>query len=345
VIANEHGDPSYLFATWRNLKSPYGPLFTALTYPLALLPLAVAYWELKIVILALSFGFLYCVYLCAVRLGRDPRWVILFIAANPVYLFFELGGFHNDFVMLLPSMASIALLLGGRERASGVALALAVAVKFTTIVLLPFLLIAAWRSGKWPKVLQGVGIAAIPLAVMDWLLFGLAMPNTRDQSRLVTSMSIPNLAGLALGQGGATHAVVLVCELLAVGVMIFALSTFRRRSWIEGAGWAQIALIASLAWLMPWYVVWALPLVALSRSAALRRTGLVLTAFVAASFVPLMAPFLKSQGFNPQTTAVWRANNAFEQGLQWPTFHTTRIASADDFAGGRAGGSLARRPE
>src|SRR5207302_701496 len=35
VIGQEMQDPVYHFATWANLHSPYGELFTALTYPLA----------------------------------------------------------------------------------------------------------------------------------------------------------------------------------------------------------------------------------------------------------------------------------------------------------------------
>ena len=49
VIAQEAHDPVYRFSTWHHLRSPYGPLFTALTYPLAWLPVPVAYWILKVV--------------------------------------------------------------------------------------------------------------------------------------------------------------------------------------------------------------------------------------------------------------------------------------------------------
>ena len=33
VIRQEFFDPIYRFSTWHNLRSPYGPLFTALTLP------------------------------------------------------------------------------------------------------------------------------------------------------------------------------------------------------------------------------------------------------------------------------------------------------------------------
>ena len=48
VIAGEFHDPVFRFTTWHNLHSPYGQLFTAMTLPVALLPLPVAYWTLKV---------------------------------------------------------------------------------------------------------------------------------------------------------------------------------------------------------------------------------------------------------------------------------------------------------
>ena len=52
VIKQEMFDPVYRFTSWHNLRSPYGPLFTAITYPLAFVSLPVAYWMLKIVTVA-----------------------------------------------------------------------------------------------------------------------------------------------------------------------------------------------------------------------------------------------------------------------------------------------------
>ena len=56
--------------------------------------------------------------------------------------------------------------------------------------------------------------------------------------------------------------------------------TWRGADWITAAGWATLALLLTLTFLMPWYVVWLLPLAALGESAALRRSTLALTAFL-----------------------------------------------------------------
>src|SRR5947209_14033624 len=46
-IATILHDPVYRFSSWHHLRSPYGWLFSAVTYPIALLPIPVAYWVLK----------------------------------------------------------------------------------------------------------------------------------------------------------------------------------------------------------------------------------------------------------------------------------------------------------
>jgi hypothetical protein len=105
VISTESLDPVFRFASWGGLRSPYGELFTMLSYPLAFLPLAVAFWVIKVVIVLLSLAFLGLVWLGARRLDHDPRQVVAFVALNPIYLIYAVGGFHNDFMMLVPSTA------------------------------------------------------------------------------------------------------------------------------------------------------------------------------------------------------------------------------------------------
>ena len=137
VIAQEPFDPVYRFASWHNLRSPYGPLFTRAHLSAGLAAAPVAYWVLKLVTVLVSLAFIALVWRCARQLGRDPRFAVVFVALNPIYLVYAVGGFHNDFFMLVPTMGAISLLLAGRDRAAGAVLMLAVAVKFTAVLLLP----------------------------------------------------------------------------------------------------------------------------------------------------------------------------------------------------------------
>ena len=201
VIRQEFYDPVYRFSSWHNLKSPYGPLFTALTYPLAFLPLPVAYWVVKSLTVLTSLGFIALVWHCARRLGRDPRYAVAFVALNPVFLIYGVAGFHNDFFMLVASTGAVALVLDRRDRSAGAALMIAIAVKYTAVMLLPFLLIGARSRERVVRILAGAALAAVPMLAAYPLLFGTSIPNLSDQSSLLTDFSIPNLFGLLIGIG------------------------------------------------------------------------------------------------------------------------------------------------
>ncbi len=219
VIKQEFFDPIYGFTTWHNLRSPYGSLFTALTYPLAFVSIPLAYWGMKLSAVLLSLGFLALVWQCARQLGRDPRYALVFVALNPIYLIYAVGGFHNDFMMLVPSMAAISFVLARRDRLAGAALVFAIAVKFTAVLLLPFLLVAVATRERRLRVIAGAALAAVPMIALSLALFGFSIPNLSDQSSLLTDFSIPNIVGLAIGVGGGTPAllkVAIVCVVLVV---------------------------------------------------------------------------------------------------------------------------------
>jgi hypothetical protein len=315
-ISSEHFDPIFQFASWDNLKSPYGELFTALSYPLAFLSLPVAFWVIKVLVVLFSLGFLSLVWWCAVKLGRDPRFVVGFVALNPIYLLYAVAGFHNDFLMLVASMAAIAFVLSGRDRSAGAALVVAVAVKFTAILLGPFLLVAVGTRARSKQLVIGGVIAAIPLVVMSVILFGTSLPNLQQQSSLLTELSMPNLVGLALHVGGATSTVLDLADLFVVAVVLYQfLRGLRGRDWLAGAGWSTLALLVSLAWLVPWYIVWVLPLAALGTSPWLRRMTAVMTVFLVLTFAPGVTTYLSDHNINPLDTPAGRASQSLQNSL------------------------------
>jgi hypothetical protein len=55
---------------------------------------------------------------------------------------------------------------------------------------------------------------------------------------------------------------------------------------ITAAGWAFLALIASIASFAPWYLVWLLPFAALGRSRSLRVATLLVTLYAMAVHIP-----------------------------------------------------------
>jgi Glycosyltransferase family 87 len=313
VIKQEFFDPVYGFSTWHNLRSPYGSLFTALTYPLAFVPIPLAYWCLKASAVLLSLGFLALVWQCARQLGRDPRYVLVFVALNPIYLIYAVGGFHNDFMMLVPTMAAISFVLARRDRLAGAALVLAIAVKFTAVLLAPFLLIALATKQRRLRFVAGAALAAVPMVALSLALFGFSIPNLSDQSSLLTDFSIPNIVGLAIGIGGGTPGLLKVA--IACVVLVVGYEVYRERDWLAGAGWSTFALLASLAWLVPWYVIWLLPLAALATSVNLRRTALAMTIFLILAFMPATDLYMKAHGINPLAGPAGQASRSHQHKL------------------------------
>jgi hypothetical protein len=312
VIRRELFDPVYGFSSWHNLRSPYGPLFSALSYPLAFVSLPISYWAVKISTVLLSLTFVALIWQCARQLNRDPRFAVAFVALNPIFLIYAVEGFHNDFFMLAPMLGAISLLLARRDRAAGAVLMFAIAVKFTAVLLLPFLIVAAHTRRRRIALVIGAAICAVPLLAIDLALFGLSLPNLSQQSTLLTGFSIPNVVGLLVGVGGTPA----ILKIAVVGVvLVVAHQFFRNRDWVTGAGWSTLALIASLSWLMPWYVVWLLPLAALSSSVRLRKVAAVLTVYLLFVFVPAVNTYMNDHGINLLNTHAGSASSSLQYKL------------------------------
>ena len=303
------GDPSYAYATWHHLLSPYGPLFTLASYALVPLGLAGGLWTLKATTVAASLGCLALVWRLAERRGQDPLWATAFVGLNPLVLVYGVGGVHNDFFMLLAILAGVGALLAGRPARGGAALVTAAGLKLSGGLLLPFA-VAGSEPGRRRLLLAGAGAAGAVLATASVIAFGLHLPGLETQSTLVTPLSPQNLLGLLLGQGGATAAVRALVGLgLAVTLVLLLRATWRGADWVTMAGWGTLALVVSLTWEMPWYVLWVLPLAAIGRSRALRRATVALTAFLLLTLVPVTGYVLTHACHcNPSNTGTGKRN-------------------------------------
>ena len=110
-ILEPHNDPSYALSNWHQLLSPYGPLFTILTFAFVPLGVAATLWAMKALLAAASLGTIFLVWKCARLLGREPVAAIVLVGLNPVVLVWGLGGDHNDFLMVFFIVLGFYLLL------------------------------------------------------------------------------------------------------------------------------------------------------------------------------------------------------------------------------------------
>jgi hypothetical protein len=309
----QFGDPVFPYSNWHHLLSPYGPLFTLVLLPVARLPLPVAYWTYKALVTAASLGLLAAVWGCARRLDRPPAAAVAFVGLNPLVLVYALGGKHNDVLMMACLMAGCLLVLGRRELSGGTLLVAAVAVKASAGLLAPVVAVGAPRRGR---AIAGTAAAALVAAALSVLVFGPHLPNVGDQARLVNPFSLPNLAGYALGHGGADAGVRRTVLLAALaGVAVCLVVAWRTRSWVTATGSAALIALASVSWVMPWYILWALPFAALSRSRTLRVVTIAATAWLLLVRVGTFPAVTHHYGIFLRATATARANAHFAYGL------------------------------
>jgi hypothetical protein len=203
------------------------------------------------------------------------------------------------------------------EIAAGAAFVAAVAVKASGAVLIPVLLAALLRMPRrLAQVLIGMVATTAAIAVASLIAFGLHFPDLSTQSKLVTSVSVPNLIGLALGQGGETDWLhTLLSAALIIAVALCCAQAWRRRSAITASGWASVALLVTLSWVLPWYVLWILPMAALSSSRRLRVTALVLGAYLIIAWAPASGQLWNAIHFHPEKTSLGRLHQRYVKEL------------------------------
>jgi len=347
-ILEPHNDPSYALSNWHQLLSPYGPLFTILTFAVVPIGVVASFWVLKGILAAASLATIFLVWRCARLLGRDPVAAIVLVGLNPIVLVWGLGGDHNDFLMVLLIVLGFYLMLraaatgvaaaspaepprvnpAARPRdwlmslspadiAAGVAFMTAAAIKASAAVLIPVVLAGLLRTPRrLIAVVLGMAGACLVAGALSLIAFGLHVPDLSTQSRLVTNVSVPNLIGLALGKGGETQSLhVLLSAALGAAVLLCCVQAWRRRSSITASGWANVALLVTLSWVLPWYVLWVLPLAALSSSRRLQTAALVLGVYFIIAWAPASGLLWNAIGFHPERTSLGRLHQRYVKEL------------------------------
>jgi Glycosyltransferase family 87 len=296
-------DPVYADVAWPETTSAYGPLFTLATYPLAWLPVGLAIAVLKAAAALSVLGLALVVSRLAARRGAEPLRAAAFVALNPLVLVHIVGGAHNDGLAMLLAMLAVAAILSAREISGGVALVAAAATKASALFIAPFAAIATAKQeprglerpdGGRPRpigrLLAGVGVALVVIGGAaylgfgwDWLhAFGLAGENQGRTSYMSIPITVARLTGLDPDAVRLTALVLFLTLFLQL-----LLWTWRGFDWIRAAAWTALALLLATAWLLPWYLIWALPLAAISRDRALQLLVLALTAYQLGARIPL----------------------------------------------------------
>ena len=128
-----------------------------------------------------------------------------------------------------------------------------------------------------------VGVAAYLAFGWDWThAFGLAGENQSRTSHMSIPITLARLTGL---DPDPVRVAALV--LYAAAVAWLLAWTWRGGDWVRAAGWAGLGLLLATSWLLPWYLIWALPLAAIARDRPLALLTLALTAYQLGARIPL----------------------------------------------------------
>ena len=103
--------------------------------------------------------------------------------------------------------------------------------------------------------------------------------------------------------------------LLVVVIATCSIWVWRTRRWLTACGWATVAVIVTLSWTLPWYIVWLLPFAALSRSRGLRVAAVLLGIYIYLAWMPYSAEVLGFLHINPANTALAQQEQTFMNSL------------------------------
>jgi len=287
------GDPIHPLLGWTNVTTPYGPLFTLASMALVPLGIAGALWTLKALAAIAGLVTVALVWRIARALGREPRTAVALYGLNPLVVIFAVAGAHNETLFGLALAAAALCVLTARERPAGAALGAAAAIKASAALAIPFALIGSRRPRRLALALACALAAALAAGVGVFGLHLLSAGAWLTQQQQVAGHSLPSQVSKLLGLG-----------MLALGVRVAFLAAFvlalaaalrhtwRGAPWLDGYGWAALALLGATAWILPWYGIWPLLPAAVSASRRLRVAALGACAYLVAIEILVAKPLL-----------------------------------------------------
>jgi alpha-1,6-mannosyltransferase len=274
--------------TWRDSPAPYGPVFLVLAALAAEVggSLAGTVAVLRIIAVLGVVLVAVCLPVLARRRGVPLGRAVWLALACPLVAIHLVSGAHNDAVMVGLLVAALALPIGAQSKAwwgtvaAGVLLGLAIGVKATAVVVLPFVALMAVPPGSGLKALLrpaaavtgGAATALAGVSLATGLGFGW-ITNLADSGISVQWTSPPTAVGMTveLITGWDAVPVTRILGIAGLAVVLVVL-WWRARAGdaLLGAGLALAATVALAPVFHPWYLTWPLAVLA----ATLRRETL-----------------------------------------------------------------------
>ncbi len=221
--------------------------------------------------------------------GLNQIRAVAVFGLNPLVIVYGVGGGHNDLMMLAFTTLGLYALLARRERWSGAMIVIGAAVKLTGGLLLPFALASEVGLGAERRrraILIGAGIAGAAALAAGMAFFGFGqfnvLPTLQEIQTHGDSSSIPGFLSMILHLHLVGHLVGILLGIVFVAIFVVLLRRVLhgRMDFIDAVGWATAAMLVLASAMLPWYVAWLMPLVALGTSRRLWLTGMWLSGVI-----------------------------------------------------------------
>ncbi|HEX2016465.1 MAG TPA: glycosyltransferase 87 family protein, partial [Solirubrobacteraceae bacterium] len=223
-------DPIVSLVYWQHLTSPYGPLFTLLSYPLGALEHTDELWTIKAFTASASLTGVALLARAASRSGRSSSRAATVVGLNPLLLVYGVGGAHNDLLVMATVCGGVLAVSGPRDPAAGspmgsegrsvAAGALAVVaggLKASGAVAAPFLILGAERPRR---ALVAALVAGLAVVAVTLPIFGPHVLDTlgvqASSGSTLARYSGPDVLGSVLGTAIAR----LVLDVLVAGAAL-----------------------------------------------------------------------------------------------------------------------------
>ncbi|MFN2608940.1 MAG: hypothetical protein ABR511_13800 [Acidimicrobiales bacterium] len=257
-------------AFWVTSRSVYGPAFTAVSAAgmavAGTSPLAARLFFQGLAALAVAVALV-----VVDRRSRDPVAVAL-LGVNPVVVVGVVNGAHNDALVGLAVLGGALLVAARRPVWAGAALAAGALVKVAALLPLGGLVAWVWwHHGRRPAAVLAatagaVGLAGLGLGGGTSVVSALGDASARVNGGSVWAAPLRWLAGTGTATAATDgRALAWVGTALAVGLLAVLA---RRRPEAEGpvlvAGAAVVAYLLVGTYVLPWYLAWGLPVLALA---------------------------------------------------------------------------------
>jgi hypothetical protein len=274
---------------------PYGPVVLpifAIAGVISERNVLVAMYAIKFVWLLIHLLNAWLIYRIARSVVPAPECALFVFAFNPLILLEQPGNGHNDGLLILCGLLALFALQSGREGLAVWMALLCALVKISGILWLGGVLALLIHRRHWRGLLQGAGASLASAAVVIILLPGsaaaLTVMNTQWQysedslhTVFIDWVSVLCRALNRTWEYDDTFRIDrLICSALFLGICLWRLTFIRDFVSLtrEIGHMLLILLLGYAVSVYPWYMVWPLPIAALTGSGRLRRTIAVASA-------------------------------------------------------------------